>query len=224
MARVNDLWTSERVVRDEAGNAILGPNGRAVKKKVKTSRHPDNGGNRKAKRWQAVWRDASGGEKTKTFLRYSDAEQYGIEMESEALALCLVPRCQRHSATEPPVLLCEDHRDLAVAQATKRRPHVHEPLVYFVRNGSRIKIGWTTNIKGRMTALALPMSAVELTIPGGPAEEDMMHSRFHASRISRTEWFESTEELEDFIRQTCAEQEQGSAALIHPACSGLTTG
>lgn len=132
---MRDLWLSELVVRNENGEAVLDENGRAVRRRHKSARHPDNGGSPKAKRWLAVWTGPDGTEKTKAFARQGDAEPYGIEMGSGLLALCLVPRCRRQASIEPPVLLCQDHRDLLVAQATKRRPYVHDPLGYFVRNG-----------------------------------------------------------------------------------------
>ena len=112
---------------------------------------------------------------------------------------CLVPQCGTIAVTEPPVLLCDGHRDQLLTQLGRKRPTVHAPIVYFIRNGDRIKIGWTTHLKQRLTALSLPMNAVELTIPGGSAEERMLHHRFSAARVGRTEWFEATPELESFI-------------------------
>ena len=72
------------------------------------------------------------------------------------------------------------------------RPVAHDPVVYFARMGNRVKIGWTTNLKRRMSALALPMSAVAHLVDGGPAEEAELHRLFAASRIGRSEWFEIT--------------------------------
>lgn len=37
-----------------------------------------------------------------------------------------------------------------------------------------------------------------------------MHWRFQACRIGRTEWFEAAGELENFIAQTLAEQENAA--------------
>jgi hypothetical protein len=110
-----------------------------------------------------------------------------------------VPRCGRSATTEPPVLLCEDHKNVLLAQAGRKRPAVHDPLVYFIRNGSRLKIGWTTNLSGRLSSLALPQTAVLATIDGGPEREEAMHGRFAQARVGRTEWFELTPELEAFI-------------------------
>jgi hypothetical protein len=110
---------------------------------------------------------------------------------------CLVPDRFARSVTEAPVLLCADHRDLLLAQCG-RKP-AHDPVVYFIRNGSRVKIGWTTNLKGRVRSLSLPMSAVLATMPGGPAEENALHRRFDSARCDG-EWFEYTPDLELFAK------------------------
>jgi integrase len=64
MSRVKDLWTTA--------------DGR------KTGRHPANGGNKDAKRWQAVWTDPDGNEKTRTFHKKTDAIAHGRKMEADA--------------------------------------------------------------------------------------------------------------------------------------------
>lgn len=175
MARVKDLWTT-------GGGE-------------KTRRHPDNGGSKSAKRWLAVW-DEDGRDRGKAFWKKSDAEDYLEHIDS---ARCLVPDCPRMADTEPPVLLCADHRDLLVAQVTRKRPSVHDPVVYFIRNGDRVKIGWTTNMKARVASLSLPSDSVLLTIPGGPREELILHQRFARDRIGRSEWFTASPEIEEYI-------------------------
>ncbi len=201
MSRVKDLWHSTVTA--------TGPDGRPVKERRQTSRHPDQGGNPSAKRWLAVWLEPGGKEKTMTFARYADAERYIKRVDSARLAWCLVPKCDGIVVTEPPVLLCADHRDLIVAQSTRKRPYVHDPLVYFIRNGSRIKIGWTTNLRGRLNGLSLPRDALLFTIPGGPAEEKQLHKRFRSARVGRSEWFEATPALEAFIESELAKQGKG---------------
>lgn len=63
MARVRDLWFD--------------------KNRNKTSRHPDRGGNPKAKRWLAAWDGPDGREDTKAFGRQSDAIRYATAMEAD---------------------------------------------------------------------------------------------------------------------------------------------
>jgi hypothetical protein len=93
------------------------------------------------------------------------------------------------------VLLCKAHRDTLLEQAKTRPPAVHEPVVYFLHHGSRVKIGWTTNLKRRVRSLALPMSAVAATMPGTRGDEIDLHYRFQAARLPGSEWFEATPEL-----------------------------
>jgi hypothetical protein len=124
---------------------------------------------------------------------------------------CLVPECRRRSVTEAPVLLCADHRDLLVNQVTGKRRGVHAPVVYFARNGSRVKIGWTANLQARMERLSLRMSAAVLTLPGGPELERDLHGQFAASHIEG-EWFELTPDLESFINAQLASGDGQEAA------------
>ena len=84
MARVKDLWFSEVPVRDASGKAVKGPDGRAVRERHKTAKHPDNGGGRDAKRWLAVWLDPDGSEVTKACAKQSDAKAYARKMEGDA--------------------------------------------------------------------------------------------------------------------------------------------
>lgn len=67
MSRVKDLWwtTGKR-----------GP-------RRKTARHPDNGGDKNAARWLAVWNDPSGREVTKAFTNKEKAKQHGNDQEAD---------------------------------------------------------------------------------------------------------------------------------------------
>jgi integrase len=76
VARVKDLWVSEVKTRDA--------NGKTVIEKRKTAKHPDNGGNKDAKRWLACWFDPDGNEKTRAFDKKKAAEDYAKKMEGDA--------------------------------------------------------------------------------------------------------------------------------------------
>lgn len=78
-------------------------------------------------------------------------------------------------------------------------PGRHEPVVYFLRNSERVKIGYTTNLFERITALSLRRSDVLLLVDGGRRMETDMHRRFHGYRIAGTEWFALKGELRTFI-------------------------
>jgi hypothetical protein len=91
----------------------------------------------------------------------------------------------------------------------RRSRGVHEPVVYFARNGSRYKIGWTTNLKARMGALSLSVSAVAATISGGPELESELHERFWASH-AEGEWFEATPDLQAYVQQIASDGREES--------------
>jgi len=181
MGQVADSWHKSRPDNREIPCAEHGL--------VPTARHG------RGMRWQARWRDGAH-QRHANFAKRWDAEQH---LKHLGAAWCIVPRCGSSAVTEPPVLLCADHRDLLLSQLGRKRPNVHAPLVYFIRNGSRVKIGWTTNLRGRLSSLALPATAVAATTPGGPDEERGIHRKFARARVGRTEWFEASPEIEAFI-------------------------
>lgn len=159
-------------------------------------------------RWQVRWRDDNRVQRSRNFPRKIDAEQFAsrIVQQSASAGACLILECRHAACTDAPVPLCRDHLDILLGGIGRKRG-IHAPVVYFALNGSRVKIGWTANLKARMPHLSLPLSAVLLQLPGGPAEENMYHRKFAKARVGRTEWFEYTPELAAFI-----EQEQARAA------------
>lgn len=79
---------------------------------------------------------------------------------------------------------------------------VHAPVVYFVRNGNRVKIGTTTNLQPRIARLSLSLRDVALVVPGGYEIEALYHQRFEQYRCSGSplrEWFEVRGELREFL-------------------------
>ncbi|MFF7476658.1 GIY-YIG nuclease family protein [Streptomyces sp. NPDC008092] len=74
----------------------------------------------------------------------------------------------------------------------------HEGVVYFISNGGRVKIGHTTNLKSRVSALSLRTDSVLLALPGGPDLERALHARFAAHRHGDTEWFDFASEIFHF--------------------------
>lgn len=75
----------------------------------------------------------------------------------------------------------------------------HAPLVYFVRNGNRLKIGTTTCLKKRIRTLALRPENVVLLLAGGPQLERALHRQFADLRIGTTEWFAYDGPLIDYV-------------------------
>jgi hypothetical protein len=75
----------------------------------------------------------------------------------------------------------------------------HPPVVYFMRNGTRVKIGTTSHIRNRVRRLALRPENVALITPGDRDAEHAFHQRFATYRVGDTEWFDETGTLRDFI-------------------------
>lgn len=75
----------------------------------------------------------------------------------------------------------------------------HAPIVYFIRNGNRLKIGTSTEVKRRIRTLALRAENVALLLDGGRLLERDLHKQFADLRIGNTEWFAYDGALIDFI-------------------------
>jgi hypothetical protein len=79
-------------------------------------------------------------------------------------------------------------------------------VVYFIRAGDAVKIGRTTNLPGRLKALATA-SAVPLellaAVPGGRELETQLHKRWRHLHL-RGEWFRADEALVRSAREQAA--------------------
>lgn len=75
----------------------------------------------------------------------------------------------------------------------------HAPVVYFVSNGDRIKIGTSTNLRARIKRLCLRVADIALVLHGGQVYERQLHDRFGDYRIGDTEWFELAGDLASFV-------------------------
>lgn len=110
---------------------------------------------------------------------------------------------QRHAVTAAP------RADLVAtaraAVAADLLNGVHDSVVYFLANGGRVKIGYTTNLRSRLASLTLRNDSVLLVLHGGPDLERALHSHFAEYRDGATEWFELAPAVFRFI------------AMSHPA-------
>lgn len=93
-------------------------------------------------------------------------------------------------------------RDAVLLQREDRAFITDEPYTYFVQagDGGPIKIGWTRNLAVRLRTFATmwPVPLKLLGVIRGNVE-DQCHRRFAASRLGG-EWFSSSEDVLDFIR------------------------
>jgi hypothetical protein len=111
-------------------------------------------------------------------------------------------------AMEPIGPLGEVVSDLTAMVSTERRPDgewvgkTHDPVVYFLRNGDRVKIGTTTNIVSRSYKLTFRPNDVVLLLQGGTDLEHRIHERFKDQRLSGTEWFRLSGDLKRYLDET----------------------
>jgi hypothetical protein len=75
----------------------------------------------------------------------------------------------------------------------------HAPIVYFIRNGSRVKIGTTQNLKRRLAALTLRPDDVVRAEHGDQRHERALHARFADQRTGNTEWFDLAGPLAEYL-------------------------
>lgn len=81
----------------------------------------------------------------------------------------------------------------------------HGAMVYFIENGALVKIGYTTNLRSRVSRLALREKNIMLLLRGGPTLERALHTQFAAHRVDGTEWFELSQEIREFIEAKLAQ-------------------
>jgi hypothetical protein len=75
----------------------------------------------------------------------------------------------------------------------------HSPVVYFIQNGDRVKIGTTTNLRSRISALSLRPTDIVLLVNGGRPFEQALHKRFASVRVGNTEWFANSGPVAEYI-------------------------
>lgn len=86
--------------------------------------------------------------------------------------------------------------DVIAAEADLRKNGWHEPMIYYMRLGNRVKIGWTQKIHTRLGAI-MPEELMALE-RGGVTEERARHRCFARLRVVG-EWFRVEDPLESFI-------------------------
>lgn len=70
-----------------------------------------------------------------------------------------------------------------------------QSVVYYVRIGDRVKIGFSANLRQRLIALRLDDSAILATEPGGRMLETQRHREFAEERVGRREDFNPSRRL-----------------------------
>ena len=117
-------------------------------------------------------------------------------------------------------------RQEAIAAARQLRGT--QGYTYFLRNGDRIKIGFSRNPKARAVSLSLRESDILGVVPSQQKFERRCHETWEDIRIGNTEWFHATDELLEWIggiaqkwhykhpsRQVSSEPSNNYEALLH---------
>jgi len=137
-----------------------------------------------------------------------------------AAAGCCWPGCPKSRLDEVPI--CAAHLSIARevwvdrnstqearsyrVTATIAEPEAPEPaeqkmgVVYYLRSGGYIKIGWASNLANRMKAYP-PDSMLLAHHPGTRADEATMHRKFAVHRTHGREWYAMVPALTDHIRR-----------------------
>ncbi|MFD5631604.1 GIY-YIG nuclease family protein [Streptomyces sp. NPDC127072] len=122
------------------------------------------------------------------------------------VAAAIVPALLASALEKPRVAERPEVRDAATvrvvltAQATDLDlSGGHDDRVYFIRNGDRVKIGYTANLRNRLSSFGLRVDAVTLLLTGGKRLERALHRYFAQYRIPDTEWFHYVPEIDSYI-------------------------
>lgn len=86
----------------------------------------------------------------------------------------------------------------------RRESYRAQSVVYYVRIGDYIKIGYSTNLTARLSALRVSRDDVMATEPGGPKLERVRHRQFAHLRNGRRENFAPAQDLLDHIASVLA--------------------
>lgn len=118
---------------------------------------------------------------------------------------------RKQPVTEPAGPVGEEIEDI---DDLLKQPHA--PVVYFLRNGTRVKIGTTRNLRPRIARLALRPDNVIRVEHGGQDYEQSLHARFDEHRVGNTEWFELRGELAAYVGEPEAQPLELTAQFVEP--------
>lgn len=110
----------------------------------------------------------------------------------------VVERRQQREAHER---LLAQQIEIGKAATARRREVAERSVVYYVRTGRYVKIGYTSDLKRRLHSLRLDPAAVLATEPGGRDLEAQRHAEFAEERLGRREDFAPSLRLQEHIRE-----------------------
>lgn len=103
------------------------------------------------------------------------------------------------------LFLVQWQRHRGVVREEFRARNERTSVVYYVDLGDCVKIGYTTNIRTRLSGLRVDPHQLLALEPGGRELEEQRHQQFRSSRIGRRENFARTPILEAHIAMTLEE-------------------
>lgn len=105
-------------------------------------------------------------------------------------------------------VLAERERQAEGTRSVRRNGLTETAQVYYVRlDADRIKIGFSSKLRARLSALRVHPSALLACEPGGRALEHERHVQFAAYRMGRSEDFEPVPALLEWIDTVRAERD-----------------
>ncbi|MFD0902346.1 GIY-YIG nuclease family protein [Actinomadura sediminis] len=117
-------------------------------------------------------------------LRLRKLKEYGAEITIDVARACIRESIAR--------------AEIIDRVRKKRDERAQSPLVYYMRLGDLVKIGWTTNLKSRREAIN--PQEVMATEPGNDKVERQRHKQFADLRV-HGEWFRLESPLTEWIDQ-----------------------
>lgn len=138
-------------------------------------------------------------------------EVIGEQGDAPASALTRVPRKQ-----QPPTSPAGPTGEV-VEDVSALFREAHAPVVYFLRNGNRLKIGTSQNLRRRITSLSLRREDVVRVEHGDQEYERSLHRRFVELRVDETEWFELRGSLARYLGEPEAQPAEPAEPEAQPA-------
>jgi hypothetical protein len=133
-------------------------------------------------RMDSIFEEILGGRRADTpgvmnaLIAVEQMRAWGVEVTTGVARRCLLAQMARAGERE---------RWMA-EHAAEVRAQRHPPIVYYMRLGALVKIGFTTNLTLRVAAIGA--EEVLATEPGGREREHRRHRQFAALRV-HGEWF-----------------------------------
>lgn len=130
------------------------------------------------------WEDAPGA--LKALMVIEDMRSWGVDVTPEIARKCLLAHMLQDS----------QHANYRAEQEQLILARRHPPIVYYMRLGSLVKIGFTTNLTKRLEVIH--PEEVMVTVPGGRERENERHQQFATLHV-HGEWFRLEAPLADHI-------------------------